>query len=260
MRTQPEAARSLWRFGLFAGGALTVVLVPLYIVEGQTGDVVAAAIATVIATLVATAWIVMHVGMLSDIIGLANYLTVLRFLLIMPVTVLLLHGLYTAAIVVYAVLSLTDVADGIIARARDERSEFGVVMDPLADVISTAAVFTALTALGLVPGWLLALLLARYGMLIVGSYLLFVIVGRFEIRATLPGKIVGVVQAAGTVAVILGTTVWSEHWAGYSPALFALLGLGFASIIISQLIIGARHLRRWRRNRQDKEVEVGSQG
>jgi phosphatidylglycerophosphate synthase len=260
-RRNPVAARRLWRFGALAGAACTIALVPVYISEDRPGDLPVALGASYGAALVVTAWLVMHVDMLNaGKIGLANYLTLLRFLLIAPVTVLLVHGLYVAAIALYVLLSVTDVADGMVARRRDERSEFGVVMDPLADVFSTAALFAALTVRGLVPVWLLCLLLARYAMLIVGSYALFIVVGRFEIRATIPGKIVGVVQAACAIAIMVGAFAFSDEWARFSPVLFALLGLGFASIIVSQLVIGTRHLVRWRRKAHGKEVEVGSQG
>ena len=64
--------------------------------------------------------------------GAANALTVLRFVLIGPVVVLLARQSYPAALVVYGLLGITDVLDGVVARARREQSEFGVVMDPVA--------------------------------------------------------------------------------------------------------------------------------
>lgn len=261
VRAAPEAVGRIWRFSVPLGCACAAALAPIYTAEDRAADLPVALAATIFATFLVTAWIVMHVGMLNEqAIGVANHLTIARFILIAPATVLFAHGLYLAGIVAYAVLGLTDVADGIVARRRDERSEFGVVMDPLADVVSTAAVFAALTVRGLVPSWLLILLLVRYAMLIIGSHILFVIVGRYEIRATVTGKIVGVVQALGVVAIVLGSVVWHDAWERLSPRLFQLLGLGFASIIVSQLVIGLRHLSRWRKRKSAKEVEIGSQG
>jgi phosphatidylglycerophosphate synthase len=198
-----------------------------------------------------TAWLLMYVGLIRDdtgrirdSVGLANHLTAARFYLIVPVVVLFAHGLYAAALVVYALLGLTDVADGVVARRRGEQTEFGVVMDPLADILSTAAVFAAFLAGGFIPGWLFVILMVRYGMLIVGSFVLFLATGPIRFRATIPGKIVGVLQGIGIIII-----VWCL-WRGVgwrdsiAPVLFPALGVFFASIVVSQTVLGYRHLKR----------------
>jgi cardiolipin synthase len=211
-----------------------------------------------------TSWLLMYVGLIRGrtgevrrTVGLANYLTLARFFLIAPVVVLFSHGYLIAALCGYIILGLTDIADGIVARRRKEQTEFGVVMDPLADVFSTAAVFAAFLAQGLVPLWLFVILMIRYGMLIVGSFVLFLAVGPIEFRATLPGKIVGVLQAVGIV-IIVGC-VWSGiNWEEtVAPVLFPLLGFIFSVIVVSQIILGYRHCRRYGKIRS-KAVHVGS--
>ncbi len=176
-------------------------------------------------------------------LGLPNALTLVRFVLIAPAVVLLLEGRYPEALACYVVLSATDVADGIVARRRKAVSEFGVVADPLADVLSTFAIFTVFLARGWCPLWLYVLLASRYAMLFLGSFFLFLATGPFSFRATVPGKIVGVVQAAGACLVIAGAMV-----GGLDPStervLFAFLGIGFASIVLSQAVIGWRLARR----------------
>lgn len=198
-----------------------------------------------------TSWMLMYVGLIRDdsgrvrqTVGLANHLTAARFYLIVPVVVLFAHGLYVAALLVYVLLGLTDIADGIVARARGQQTEFGVVMDPLADVFSTAAVFAAFLAGGFIPGWLFAILMVRYGMLFVGSFVLFLVAGPIRFRSTIPGKIVGVLQGIGIIII-----VWCL-WKGIgwrdsvAPVLFPALGVFFASIVVSQTVLGYRHLKR----------------
>jgi cardiolipin synthase len=175
-------------------------------------------------------------------IGPANALTLVRFALVAPTVCLLLSARYSAALAVYGLLVTTDVVDGIIARVRGERSRFGVVMDPLADVASTFGVFTAFAVDNLVPLWLYLLLVARYAMLLVGSLVLFLAAGPIEFRSTVPGKIVGVVQAAGAGWIMLEAQRGSFEPDRSGP-LFALLGVGFASIVGSQAVIGWRHIR-----------------
>jgi cardiolipin synthase len=176
-------------------------------------------------------------------LGLPNALTLARFVLIAPTVVLLLDARYPEALACYVVLFATDVADGIVARRRGAVSEFGVVADPLADVVSTFAVFTVFLAREWCPLWLYILLAGRYAMLFLGSFFLFLATGPFTFKATVPGKIVGVVQAFGACLVIGGAMA-----GGLDPAtervLFAFLGIGFASIVLSQAVIGWRLARR----------------
>ena len=176
-------------------------------------------------------------------LGAANRITVVRFLLIAPTAWLLFHDRFHAAAVCYGLLLASDVADGVVARRLRDASAVGVFLDPLADVLSTLAVFTAFVTHSLIPVWLYALLVARYAMLAFGSLILTRISGPIEYHATVPGKIVGVVQAGGALWIML----WAGRGDGAVPGdgpLFAFLAFGFLSIVVSQTVIGYRHVRR----------------
>jgi len=173
--------------------------------------------------------------------GAANRLTVVRFVWIAPVCALMAGGARDLALALYILLGLTDIVDGIVARVRHERTLFGVVLDPVADVLSTLALFTVFLVDNLIPLWLYLLLAARYVMLAAGAAVLTRRYGPIPYRATLPGKVVGVVQAAGAGLIILGK--------GPVEVVFAVLGLGFAWVIVSQGLIGRRHIRNATRGR-----------
>ncbi len=179
-------------------------------------------------------------------LGAANRITLTRFFLIAPTIVFYLQGYYLPALVTYAVLAISDIVDGLVARWRREQSEFGVVMDPLGDVFSTGMIFAALYVRGVVPGWLFTILMIRYGQLIVGALVLFLTSGPWKFQATLPGKVVGVVQALGLATIIvveLGEVGWGPD---VYPWLFPVLGLSFASVVVSQVYLGIRHARNHR--------------
>jgi len=149
-------------------------------------------------------------GARDERIRVADWLTIARLVLIAPTAWLLVHHHFIAAAICYTVLGTTDVIDGMIARARRETSAFGMFLDPLADILSTAAVYT-----------------------------LFVL----DFSSTIPGIIVGVLQGAAAL--------WIMAWAarGVRPIpwggpLFAFLAVGFVSIVVSQTVIGYRHVRR----------------
>lgn len=250
LRSNRDLAVSILKFSsLFH--VVTLALLSLVYVRGDLSSYPRLVFFAVLSYLGFTFWVSMYIRLIRDrggrmrrSVGLANYLTLSRFFLIVPLVVLYSHGHWIAALAVYVVLGLTDVADGIVARARSEQTEFGVVMDPLADVFSTAAVFAVFLSMDLVPLWLFIILMVRYGTLILGSFVLFLVVGPIQFRATLPGKIVGVLQAVGII-IIIGCTWRGIDWErNVAPVLFPCLGFFFSIIVVSQLTLGYRHVRR----------------
>jgi CDP-diacylglycerol---glycerol-3-phosphate 3-phosphatidyltransferase len=97
-------------------------------------------------------------------LNLPNALTVLRIFLVPLLVVVLLtrfegHVYFGAAI--FALAVLTDYLDGYFARRRNEVTRLGILLDPLADKLLTAAAFLSLVEMGLVPAWVVMIILAR---------------------------------------------------------------------------------------------------
>lgn len=84
-----------------------------------------------------------------------NYLTILRLLLVPIIFGLILYEQYTFAIVFYIIANLTDILDGFIARKFDLTSDFGKLMDPLADKITQISTILALIIKRIIPFWIL---------------------------------------------------------------------------------------------------------
>jgi len=87
---------------------------------------------------------------------LSNGLSLLRILLVVPVAFLLLSGnpdsrLYAALLIAVAVL--TDFLDGLIARMNNEVTNFGKIIDPIADKVGIGALAVILTVQGTLPPW-----------------------------------------------------------------------------------------------------------
>lgn len=187
------------------------------------------------------------------VLGAANKLTLLRFVMVAPMVCVIADSHLVAGVVLYAASGITDVADGYIARRRRDETQFGVMMDPAADVLTTAGVFGALFARGLVPWWVAAVLLVRYASLGVGSLLLTLLVGPIAYKATITGKIVGVLQAAAVILILVLTAAKVEWQGSLGVYLFPFLALVFAWVIVSKLVIAWRHIKGGRAN-------AGSQG
>jgi CDP-diacylglycerol--glycerol-3-phosphate 3-phosphatidyltransferase len=67
----------------------------------------------------------------------------------------------TVALVLFSFASLTDYFDGKIARERKLITNFGILMDPLADKILVCSAFIAFVGLGWMPAWMVVIIVAR---------------------------------------------------------------------------------------------------
>jgi CDP-diacylglycerol--glycerol-3-phosphate 3-phosphatidyltransferase len=93
-----------------------------------------------------------------------NKLTVSRFILTAAfLAVILAHGPYyeTVALILFSVAGLTDYFDGKIARRDNLITNFGVLMDPLADKILVCSAFIAFLGRGWLQAWMVVLVVTR---------------------------------------------------------------------------------------------------
>lgn len=90
-----------------------------------------------------------------------NVLSFLRLIGVPFFLLLILWGNDIAAVVLLAVASFTDLIDGRIARRFNQQSRLGEVLDPAADRLYIFATVIGLAVRGIIPWWLLALLVGR---------------------------------------------------------------------------------------------------
>jgi len=102
--------------------------------------------------------------MKSQIITRANFITTTRILL----TPLFLYFLFGGreyfeifALIIFIIASVTDAYDGYVARKYSEESPLGKFLDPLADKILMSAAFISFVVMGLIPLWMVILVILR---------------------------------------------------------------------------------------------------
>lgn len=93
--------------------------------------------------------------------NLPNKLTLMRMILIIPFVYCLLTGMDIVALVIFIVASLTDLADGKIARKYNLVTNFGKFMDPLADKLLVCSALICLVDMGRIPSWIVIIIIAR---------------------------------------------------------------------------------------------------
>ena len=102
-----------------------------------------------------------------------NTLTIIRFLLIPLIVLYIFTGNYILAFVFFTISGITDIADGFIARKFNLISNFGKLMDPLADKLTQISTLASLVFTHIIPIWILLIVLLKEFIMIVGASFLY---------------------------------------------------------------------------------------
>lgn len=110
------------------------------------------------------------------VFNLPNMLSLFRILLVPVFCLLFFSDLEYAkyyAVGVYALASLTDLLDGIIARRTNNITKLGRILDPLGDKLMCFAVVLCIAIDGIVPMWAMVVLFAKESLMAVGGLLMY---------------------------------------------------------------------------------------
>ena len=144
--------------------------------------------------------------------NLPNTLTVARIFLV-PLLVVVLLTKFDAwwpfgfskeivGAIIFGIASLTDWADGYLARRRKQVTGFGQWMDPLADKLLVTAALISLVQLGLAPAWMVAVILGREFAITVLRSVAYA--RGLSLPASPLGKVKLVAQVVAILVLILG--------------------------------------------------------
>lgn len=153
-----------------------------------------------------------------------NYLTLLRIVLV-PVFLSLLiaydsaqEGYRIAALCVFIAAILTDALDGFLARIRNERTELGTFLDPLADKLLLLSGYIGIMFVEKLPHhppfWITVTIVFRDIIIVAGMIVLFMVTRTIKaVEPNLAGKATTVLQMAGLVAILIkhSASIWLWH-------------------------------------------------
>jgi len=170
-------------------------------------------------------------------LGLPNTLTVTRLAFLAPMFHLVaahdeFPALRAPLLGAFALLALSDAADGFLARRLRLESVFGRVVDPVSDMVFNSMVALALVLAGALPWWLLLLVWPRYFVPLVGGYYLFLTHGPFRIHPTRIGKLTGFV-----LGLLLGAALIEALYPGILPQGLALALVGVVAVLLLSNVV-----------------------
>ncbi|MCL1788492.1 MAG: CDP-diacylglycerol--glycerol-3-phosphate 3-phosphatidyltransferase [Defluviitaleaceae bacterium] len=139
--------------------------------------------------------------------NLPNKITLARILLIPAFLVIYLAAPFPAlanawvALVLFVIAASTDALDGYLARRLNLVSNFGKLIDPLADKMLVCAVLIAFTYVGAVPAWATILIVVRE--FYISGFRQLALEQNFVMAATGLGKLKTIFQITLIVYILL---------------------------------------------------------
>jgi cardiolipin synthase len=120
---------------------------------------------------------------------LPNLLTASRLILAPIVAWRLLEHDVEGAFWLFVIAAFTDLLDGNLARLLNQRSVLGAWLDPIADKVMLLTTLTMLALTGLLPMWLLYVVVVRDLVILAGAEAYRRLTGKLDVRPTLSGKV-----------------------------------------------------------------------
>lgn len=102
-----------------------------------------------------------------------NILTILRFILIPFIVICIFQNKYIEALILLTASGLTDVLDGTIARKYNLITDFGKLIDPLADKVTQISILVTLALRNIIPFWFLVIIFIKEFLMIAGASFLY---------------------------------------------------------------------------------------
>jgi cardiolipin synthase len=129
-----------------------------------------------------------------SVINLPNILTLFRIILLPFFVAAFLYNNYLYALIIFIVSGLSDILDGFIARTMKQTSDFGKVLDPVADKFFLITSFVLMGMYGVLPKWISVIVISRDIIVITGCLILYFVTNHLKIEPSAIGKLSNALQ------------------------------------------------------------------
>lgn len=164
--------------------------------------------------------------------------------------VLLSREAYPLVLILFAVAGFSDGLDGYLARRYNWRSRLGALLDPVGDKLLLIGVYVVLGWGGLLPWWLVGLVILRDVVIVGGALTYRHVCGELTMEPTLISKINTLLQILLGLMVIATAMMWAlPIWS---------LQLMIVLVAVTTVWSGLDYVLRWSARARDcRSVEEG---
>ena len=168
-----------------------------------------------------------------------NILTIARVFLTLPVAYLLLEQRYTEALWLFFIAGVSDGLDGFLAKHFGWSSRLGSILDPLADKILLVTTYVCLGWVGVIPMWLVFLVLGRDLIIVLGAAAYYLLIGSYQMAPSWVSK------TNTTLQIVLGLALVFSLGAYELPT--ALLTALVYGVCVTTVLSGLDYVWTWGR-------------
>lgn len=136
-------------------------------------------------------------------LNIPNALTTLRIVLIPVFVSALIYKRYDYALYVFIIAAITDFLDGMVARVKNQQTELGKFLDPVADKFLLVTSFILFAVYGLVPKWLSITVISRDIIIVTGWVILYFVSHKAKVEPSILGKIANAFQLVLLAYILL---------------------------------------------------------
>jgi cardiolipin synthase (CMP-forming) len=181
--------------------------------------------------------------------NLPNFISLGRLFLTPLLIWLIMIGKLNTAFWIFLIAGLSDILDGLLARLLKDQTTIGRYLDPIADKVLLVAIFLTLGVKGLVPSWLVILVVFRDVTILGGTILLSIFSKPAAIKPIMISKVNTFFQI-----FLITSVLWQKAYTLVHPFLNDLIYLTAATTIIS----GIGYVIRWIRELNETEQKSTS--
>ena len=178
--------------------------------------------------------------------SIPNLITLARILLVPVVVWAIASGEMRLAFLLFLVAAVSDAVDGFLAKRFGMKTDLGAYLDPLADKILIVSIYVTLGITGVIPLWIVLLVVSR-DFMIVGAIILSWLVNR---PVAIKPHIVSKLNTAAQI--LFACVVLAVH--GFRFPAEPLLTLVMALVAVLTLLSVALYLAEWVRHMNSAET------
>lgn len=128
-------------------------------------------------------------GIFLSLDNFPNLLTLSRIILLPVFAAAFIYTRYDLALIIFFIGGCTDLLDGLIARLTKKTTEFGRILDPIADKFFLLTSFMLMSVYGILPKWISIIVISRDLIVVTGCIVIYFLTNHLRIEPSLLGKV-----------------------------------------------------------------------
>ena len=141
--------------------------------------------------------------------NLPNKISIARIILVPFFITAVIYARMDIALVFFILAIISDGVDGMIARAANQKTKFGTILDPVADKLLLVSAFICLAVVKTIPQdlrlppYVPIVVISRDVILVIGSIMVYLVTGDIKVKPSVAGKITTFFQMMTIVSVLI---------------------------------------------------------